>query len=115
MTPLTSESVDTRILPKYTLYIGPKGAPKTGNEAPGKVGAVLLLGHCTKDRISSEEYAKFLNDIRVVLLKGGWVRLSSGAYQPYRRYRAIVRFVFDNATFIERITLSRVSHAPRRK
>ena len=106
MNPQTSESVDTRILPKYTLYIGPQGAHKAGNEAPGIVGAVLLLGACTKVQMSWIECEKFINDVKAVLAKGKWVRLSSSEYRPYRRYRGVARFIFHESVFIERITFS---------
>jgi|LauGreDrversion2_6_1035139.scaffolds.fasta_scaffold93846_2 hypothetical protein len=115
MPTLTPESADTRILPKYTLYIGPKSAPKTGNEPSGKVGVVLLLGPCTTNQISSQELGEFLDEIKAALTKGHWVRLSSSSYQPYCRYRWLVRSVFRKATFFERITLGEVSRAPGRK
>ena len=38
MNPQTSESVDTRILPKYTLYIGPQGAHKAGSTGDSRGG-----------------------------------------------------------------------------
>ena len=100
------ESVDTRILPKYTLYIGPKSPPQAGTEASGPIGIVLQLAPCTTEIISSEEQIKIGADINCSLAKGEWVRVSSSAWRPYRVRREFIRWMFSEATFIERITIN---------
>jgi hypothetical protein len=89
-------------LPKYVLFIGPRGHRRPKFTNASTIGKTYILGPKQYEFLVRKEVLfNLVHDIHTVTNAGKWVQILALAPDPDRGFLAGMRRIFKNVTFFD--------------
>jgi hypothetical protein len=89
-------------LPKYVLFIGPKGHRRSNFTNASTIGKTYILGPRQYDfLVRKDVFFNLVHDIHTVTNAGKWVQILALVPDPDRGFLAGMRRIFKNVTFFD--------------
>lgn len=102
--------INPLVVPKYTLFIGPKGSLNNKEKKSRIMGGADFF-HLNAARYSWLEAVFFVNRVEEIVDKGRWFTLTATSDQPYEMLREFLKYRMPDSVFFEQVIRRWGDHA----